>query len=97
MDQAAFAAVNTATSTLPSLSKSLANERTAGVDVSVGADSGNVNEPVSLAGTEMTTTFDRSRTDVALVTPRAFPDDTKKPICSPTTGWWPIIGPQRES
>jgi O-antigen ligase len=53
--------------------------------------------PLSPAGNETTTTFDRSRTDVGPEKPRASPAETKNPICSPAWGWYPAIGPQRES
>jgi O-antigen ligase len=39
--------------------------------------------PLSPAGRETTTTFDRSRTDVTPEKPRASPAETKNPICSP--------------
>jgi O-antigen ligase len=53
--------------------------------------------PLSPGGSETTTTFDRSRTDVTPEKPRASPAVTKNPIWSPTCGWYPAIGPQRES
>jgi hypothetical protein len=53
--------------------------------------------PLSPAGSDTTTTFDRSRTEVTPEKPRASPAETKNPICSPTCGWYPAIGPQRAS
>src|SRR5262245_33877786 len=57
----------------------------------------NANDPLSPAGNDTMTTLERSRLDVTPASPRALPADTKKPICSPGTGWWPIIGPHRAS
>src|SRR6476659_9077648 len=57
----------------------------------------NGNDPLSPGGSDTSTTFERSRRDVTPLTPRAFPAETKNPICSPARGWYPIMGPQRES
>jgi hypothetical protein len=46
----------------------------------------NVKTPLSPAGNDTSTTFDLSRLDVTVPTPRAFPADTKNPICSPACG-----------
>ena len=46
----------------------------------------NLKTPLSLAGRFTMTTFERSRTEVTVVMPRAFPAVRKKIIASPATG-----------